>query len=169
MANEENGTPETQLVLDSVFEPQEHSDKMRSTSIDAFQRIKTEGLLSKMRWLVYECLFQYGPLTGAELDERLRGKKGGRGHYHKRLSELKRQGLVREMLKKRECSVTGRLVYAWDVTANMPKEHRDVVRKPPAEDISDALADIKAVLDDEVSPGCESVLAWLEYLSGEDD
>ena len=74
-----------------------------------------------MRFLVYECLFEHGPLTGAEIDERLRGDRGGRGHYHKRLSELYALDLISDV-KIRACSITGEQVTEWDVTSNLPKD-----------------------------------------------
>lgn len=122
----------TDAVWQQVFEPQENSSGMRDTSKAVFNQIKEDGTLSKMRWMVYEYLFLHGPLTGAELDEQLR-KQGGRGHYHKRLSELKRFDIVQET-NKRACKITGRLVYEWDVTSRMPKEQEDPVQKQQAVD-----------------------------------
>ena len=104
------------------FEPQQHSTNMRDTSEAAFAHIKNSGLLSRMRWAVYEHLFKHGPLTGTELNEQMR--EFGRGHCHKRLSELKRVGVVREV-EKRACSITGRVVYAWDVTSSIPSNDQD--------------------------------------------
>ena len=94
---------------------------VRTTSLKVYDDIRVGGLLSRMRWAVYNHLFRCGPLTGAELDEQLRGAKGGRGHYHKRLSELRDIGVARE-LDARLCAVTGHHAIAWDVTANMPSK-----------------------------------------------
>jgi hypothetical protein len=100
----------------------------RQTSTDVYHQIQTEGLLSKARWLVYSELFTYGPLTGSELDQRL----SARGSMaHKRLSELKDIGVVAEVgLKK--CSVSGREVLSWDVTAFLPSQREKVSCRSPA-------------------------------------
>jgi len=96
---------------------------IRDTSIEAFHKIKDEGLLSEKRWQVYEVLFQYGPLTGNELLIHLRkkyqGMLGNAPSVVSRLGELRDMGSVREIGKK-ICSVTGMTVINWDVTAKLP-------------------------------------------------
>ena len=42
---------------------------VRSTSADAYRKIRDEGLLSERRWQVYDALFAHGPCTGMELLE----------------------------------------------------------------------------------------------------
>ena len=90
----------------------------RHTSTKVYRQIVAEGLLSKMRFAVYDLLYHDGPLTGAELDE-MAYAAGGRGHYHKRLPELRDLGVVREV-GEQFCTVSGRKVIAWDVTAHLP-------------------------------------------------
>ena len=91
----------------------------RDTSIQVYHQIRAEGLLSKMRLKVYEHLFNHGPLTRSELDSQLKGPAEVNPSYHKRLSELERQGVIRTVGRK-ACSITGREVELWDVTANLP-------------------------------------------------
>jgi len=91
----------------------------RETSAQAFRQIQADGSLSRMRWKVYEHLFHHGPLTRSELDSRLKGPKEVNPSYHKRLSELERQGVVKTV-GRRACSITGRECELWDVTANLP-------------------------------------------------
>jgi hypothetical protein len=95
---------------------------VRETSANAFREIKEEGLLSKRRFEVYECLFEHGPLTAKELYRKMKEiKKNTNLHdtFQQRLSELSRVGLVQE-LGTRRCRVTGRTVILWDVTKNLP-------------------------------------------------
>lgn len=48
----------------------------RQTSIDAYNKAKESGLISKRRWEVYECLFNYGPMTQNECWEKICELKG---------------------------------------------------------------------------------------------
>lgn len=96
----------TQLGLSSV----------RLTSWLCLKEIEARGLLSHQRLTVYRALIEHGPMTGAELDQRL---SGSRGHLHKRLPELARVGLVVEKPSRR-CTVTGHLAIEWEAVDAMP-------------------------------------------------
>lgn len=87
---------------------------MRQTSLDAYNEIKNNGLLSKRRWQVYDCLFHHGPLTGNEIV-----KKISLPGAWKRLSELEKE-TVAQVVGQRICTVTGYEVELWDVTTNLP-------------------------------------------------
>jgi hypothetical protein len=106
--------------------PQLISKRVKKTSKDTFDAVIASGLLSKMRLAVYKCLYDRGPLTGSEIDEIL-CRNGGRGHYHKRLSELERFE-VAEVVGHKKCSITGRVVEAWDLTDKMPAR----IEEPPS-------------------------------------
>src|ERR1700722_12178353 len=95
----------------------------RQTSIDVFNRIKSEGLLSKLRFYVYELLYNHGPLTASELIKIAFEENGvaAMDSYHPRLGELRDQGVVYERGTK-ICSITGNEVILWDVTSNLPKK-----------------------------------------------
>jgi hypothetical protein len=106
---------------------------IRQTSKDVYRQIVESGALTPARMKVYGALFEDGPMTGAELDGYL-AKSGGRGHFHKRLSELRDQGVVREVGKRR-CTVSGKDALAWDVTDRLPtnqprKQKSTNLRKP---------------------------------------
>ncbi len=115
----------------------------RQTSIDVYHRIKADGLLSRMRWNVYDILFREGPLTGKELD-----KKMGTDSAHKRLSELKVLGVIADSAEKvRECSVSGEMVVEWDVTANLPDKPNTPPKaaspRPSVGDLNKAVEDLR--------------------------
>ena len=95
----------------------------RFTSIRVYHQIEEEGLLSRMRWLVYSWLYKNGPATGREVNQGLDVP-----HAHVRLHELQQQGVVRETGTK-NCSVTGRESISWDVTANLPSTFVPIERK----------------------------------------
>lgn len=99
-----------------VAMPTQAQSQIRQTSIDAYNNIKANGLLSEMRFRVYEALFINGPLTGKELDKML-----GTDSAHKRLSELKALGCIDDSGElTRTCKVSGERVIEWDVTDRLP-------------------------------------------------
>lgn len=96
---------------------------IRDTSIEAYKKIRENGLLSKRRFEVYDILFNNGPLTGSEVAIKF---KKTYGHFAPsntnivtRLGELRDTGAVREV-NKTMCSVTGMTVILWDVTSKLP-------------------------------------------------
>ncbi len=96
---------------------------IRETSIEAYNKIKADGLLSERRWQVYDILFQFGPATGNELLIQFRKKYGtlygNSPVVTSRLGELREMGVAQE-LRERQCSVTGHQAIEWDVTDRLP-------------------------------------------------
>lgn len=91
---------------------------MRQTSIDVYHKIEREGLLSKMRFLVYKEIFEHAPITCGELYHR------HLNHIQQntitpRMAELEKQNVIR-VIDKRECGITGQLCSVWDVTNELP-------------------------------------------------
>ena len=72
-----------------------------------------------MQFLVYEIIFEKGPMTGGEVVAILTGGRGITSQARSRINELVKVGLVVEV-GKRKCSVTGQVALLWDVTANLP-------------------------------------------------
>ena len=90
---------------------------VRDTSIEVYQQIRDEGLLSKVRFSVYSCVFKFGPITQGEVKKKLNMDSNT---ATPRFAELKTQGVITEV-GKRPCKITGRTVYEWDVTNKLPK------------------------------------------------
>lgn len=106
---------------------------MRDTSIEAYNRIKDEGLLSERRLQVYEILFENGPLTGNQLIKIAQKQYPmlNTGAFNTRLSELRNAGVVKE-LREIICPVTGYNVILWDVTSRLPiKVEKAIKHKCP--------------------------------------
>lgn len=102
----------------------------RQTSVDVYHQIVEEGLLTHQKALVYVHLFKHGPLTGRELTKAIAAPGETATSYHKRLSELRDLGVVKEC-PERECAVSGNVALTWDVTDALPTK---VLRtKPPAD------------------------------------
>ena len=94
----------------------------RQTSIDCYNQIKEEGLLSKRRLQAFEALLKIAPCTATELQKSMNYNDGGRDCI-KRLSELRDLGVIYEKTE-RNCSITGRNVIEWDLTDNLPKNSK---------------------------------------------
>lgn len=89
------------------------------TSREAYERIKTEGLLSQLRFEVYEALFDHGPATAGELWDRFfNGRQ--RSSVSARMRELERFGVIRERCT-RACGLTGKTAIVWEITGDLPR------------------------------------------------
>lgn len=94
----------------------------RQTSIDAYQEILSNGLLSDRRFEIYKILYKTGPMTANEISEYMRGRNYAKGsNAHARLCELRELGVVKEVAEVK-CSITGMTVIQWDVTDSLPKK-----------------------------------------------
>lgn len=95
---------------------------VRDTSIESYNTIKENGLLSKLKWKTYSALFDFGPCTAGELFQRAGWNHGKNNHnISSRLGELRNMEVVTE-IGKTICSVTGMTVIKWDVTSKLPKK-----------------------------------------------
>jgi hypothetical protein len=115
----------------------------RQTSIDCFNQIKKEGLLSKMRFHVYESIFLKSKQTAGELSEflNLTGIKIRHGSVNGRLTELRDLGVIYEK-DVRACKVTGRNVIEWDLTNRLPITVKNT-KKTKKQRVNDALDSLR--------------------------
>lgn len=91
----------------------------RDTSIEIYRRIKEEGLLSKLRFDVYEVIFQHGPLTQMEAWQYFDKKHIQLRSVTPRFSELLERDVI-GITRERPCKITGNLAIEWDVTNRLP-------------------------------------------------
>lgn len=112
----------------------------RQTSIDCYNQIKAEGLLSKMRFKVYECILTNAPCTSAEALSNMLSKNSAITSSRARFTELRELGVIYEK-GIRKCTVTGRNVIEWDLTDKLPiKPEKFITAKQQrVEDTLDAL------------------------------
>jgi len=90
---------------------------MRKTSLDAYNSIRENGILSRARFLVYSNLFESGPLTANELAEKMKVRV--KGSVCARLTELRDMGCVEE-IKEIKCPISGLKTILWDVNDRIP-------------------------------------------------
>ena len=93
--------------------------KTRQTSIDCYNEIKKQGLLSKRRFEVYEALLYSAPCTSSEAIRNANTTFGVFG-VSSRFTELRDLGAIYEKGVKK-CSITGRNVIEWDLTDRLPQ------------------------------------------------
>jgi hypothetical protein len=93
---------------------------MRKTSLEAYATIRDNGLLSKRRFEVYEYLYQYGPLTIADLCARFQ-KHHYNGSFAGRISELAEMGVI-EAVGEKVNDYSGMKAILWDVTDALPRK-----------------------------------------------
>jgi len=145
------------------------STAVRDTSIAAYQTIQVNGMLCRMRWYAYDCLYRHGPMTSSELDVQMK-KEGTLEHRSSqpRLNEMRKMGCITE-LDKVVCSITGTTVYQWDVTSKLPVKPVSTRKNPTKSEILFAQQWLGAVTDyycydlknGYVPDDVQTVLDWL--------
>ena len=104
----------------------------RQTSIDCYHQIKAEGLLSKMRMMYFEAVYENSPCTGAEAFDAIERagkltKKSSRLE-RTRFTELRDMGVIKEV-GTRPCKISGRNALVFDLTDNLPTKLEPVSTK----------------------------------------
>jgi len=96
--------------------------RARRTSVDIYETIKKDGLLSDLRFRVYDIIYLYQPITISEMIRKVSSTVTNTGSFTGRISELKDMGVIYEV-KEGECPVTGRTVIFWGTTDMLPKKY----------------------------------------------
>jgi hypothetical protein len=92
---------------------------IRQTSIDCYNQIKADGLLTKRRLEVYEAILKNAPCTSSEAMLNRLNSSNVLSQSRARFTELRELGVIYEKGIKK-CSVTGKNVIEWDLTDNLP-------------------------------------------------
>lgn len=110
----------------------------RQTSIDCYNQIKAEGLLSKTRLKIYSHFLRGTCLTAKELEHEM-----NYSYAHQRLSEMRELGVIYEK-RIRQCRVTGRQSIEWDLTDNLPSKKTKLLslKEQKKENALEALRDL---------------------------
>lgn len=136
---------------------------VRETSIEAYNTIRDQGMLSRRRWQTYDGLYKHGPCTGNELIKKIINEDSG---YHAfrtqtniltRLGELRDMGCVKE-LGETTCSITKMKVILWDVTGVLPKKLTREIKETTKEKLSRAIEVIKFYSESAAYEDTECVL-----------
>ena len=117
---------------------------IKQTSIDSYHTIKQNGLLSSLRFRVYECIAFNGPMTVSEalllLDS---GESRNTGSFTGRFSELERMGVIRT-IGTRPCKVTDNNCEQYVVTNELPKKLPKLkTRSERVYEVIEAIEDLK--------------------------
>jgi hypothetical protein len=108
---------------------------IRQTSINCFNQITKEGLLSKCRLALYEL---GKPSTAREIFSTMQVVK----MEATRLTELMNMGVIYER-GIRNCAITGRKVIEWDSTDNLPKDLQKINRKDKVKILKGMIAELQ--------------------------
>ena len=92
---------------------------VRQTSIDCYNQIKAEKLLSKLRLRTLNAMLYSAPCTAGELQDYIDKNEIQVKHSWKLLSQLRDLGVLYEK-SERKCNITGRVVIEWDLTDRLP-------------------------------------------------
>ena len=104
---------------------------VRQTSIDAYNQIKKDGSLTKLKLQVYHCIMRNDNFTAAELHNSfyyLQVKQIST--VRARITELNQLGCI-ESLNVRKCRITGRQAHTWTLTDEQPRKEVYNFDKPP--------------------------------------
>ena len=93
--------------------------RTRQTSIDCYNQIKANGLLSKKRLEVYEAILKNAPCTSGEAFSTMTTKENQISQSRARFTELRELGVIYEK-GTRKCRITGKNVIEWDLTNRLP-------------------------------------------------
>lgn len=93
---------------------------IRQTSIDCYNEIKKNGLLSKKRFEVYKAILKNAPCTSGEAFATMTTKENQISQSRARFTELRELGVIYEKCV-RKCKITGVNVIEWDLTDKLPK------------------------------------------------
>ena len=123
---------------------------IRQTSIDCYNKIKANGLLSNKRFEVYEALCNLAPCTSAEALSTMLSKNSAITSSRARFTELRDLGVIYER-RERNCSITGKMVIEWDLTDKLPSKEKApvVTKKQKIQEILNDISDFGKNLSDE--------------------
>jgi len=89
---------------------------VRETSIECYNEIKSNGLLTKRRFEVYEAIYNSAPCTASEVFKANNLETNQSGRF----TELRNLGVIYEV-RTRKCNITNRTAIEWDLTDRLPK------------------------------------------------
>ena len=115
--------------------------KTRQTSIECYNKIKEQGLLSNMRFKVYEAILKKAPCTSGEAFATMTTKENQISQSRARFTELRELGVIYEKGEKK-CSITGRNVIEWDLTESLPVNVKNP-NKTKKQRVDDALNSLR--------------------------
>lgn len=112
-----------------------------ATSVMALRQQLASGALSRERFRVWDALAMHGPMTGREVDDRLKTVSA-----HKRLIELCDLG-VAEIVGERTCKVTGRIAVEWAALERLPVGEVRKSKTRSRKELEQEVAELKAKLE----------------------
>lgn len=136
---------------------------VQSTSVEVYHKVKSSGLLSRIREEVYDILYKHGPLTMREAFELLNTDGVNIQSYGPRFAELRNMDLI-EQCGERECKITGHNKILWQTTNSIGKKlPKKLSKKEKISGLLDLMVDLAKDLSEE-----QKVKLRVIYLKTED-
>lgn len=132
---------------------------IRRTSIEAYRKIESQGLLSKRRLEVYQYVYNHGPVIAKEAWLAI-APNSNSGVITTRFSELQRAGVlepVGETIDER----TGMIAILWDVTDQLPRKVQRVV-SPTKKQLINRMRELIEEVRPFIKPQTDRSKRWLE-------
>ena len=111
---------------------------VRDTSKEIYNKIVSNGLLSKKRLQIYDIIYNLGSMTGSQVAQIYKENYNASQHsesIRNRITELTQQGVVKEV-KTGDCAITGKKVLWFDVTSKLPvKIQRQATKKEKKDEV----------------------------------
>ena len=111
---------------------------VRDTSKEIYNKIVSNGLLSKKRLQIYDIIYNLGSMTGSQVAQIYKENYNASQHsesIRNRITELTQQGVVKEV-KTGDCPITGKKVLWFDVTSKLPvKIQRQATKKEKKDEV----------------------------------
>lgn len=101
---------------------------IRKTRAECYHQIKLNGLLSKMRFLIFEAVYNNEGSTAREIFNKCNLNTNQSGRF----TELRELGVIYEKGVK-ICSITGKKAISWGLTDKLPNKNKilfDDTKKP---------------------------------------
>lgn len=132
-----------------------------ATSIEVYNQIKLEGLLSEKRLRVYEIFYEYGELTGSQVSEIYKSLHPTSQHsetIRNRITELRDMGVLEER-GTTICHLTKREVLKFVLTDQLPnKLEKKHTRKEQVDEVLEYITMIgKATQDIEMKESLRQI------------
>lgn len=130
---------------------------VRDTSIEVYNKIKSEGLLSKKRMELYDHIYKHGPLTSNSAFSALGWKTNMSGRF----TELEDLGVIRAIGKTQDQG-SGNTVTLWDVTKYLPEQAKKYTRKDWKDTALRIIENIGPLSDDRIRPELKNLHAIIK-------
>ena len=140
--------------------------EVRDVSVEAYMKIKANGLLSKKLLQAYEIFYHNGPLTSMQANIMFCqefGAKDNLNQFRATITHLCDKKVVRAV-DETICGFTGMRVTRWDVTSGLPEKVKKLTRKERKAILLGMIEELGGKLPEEYRPELRAIWRSLHDL-----